>query len=164
MSTAPNPVDAGVAFRAAMFAAAQDLFTEPHIYVTRTVIARNASDIVLIGAMDGLRDDAPNSGSQRTQDWDLSLDVQCYAFRAGGADVEQKADDDAFAAAGGYLSRLAEFVRRSGPDGDTTLGGSVMWCRMESFNTIPGRHQADNGIGRMWEFVGTFVARSRVTG
>lgn len=165
MTTASNPVDAGSAFRAAIFDAAKQVFVdEPHVYVTRTVIARNASDIVLIGAMQGFREDAPNSASQRTQDWDLSIDVSTYAFRAGGSDVEQQADEDAYTAAAGYLSRVAEYVRRAAPDGDTTLGSCVMWCRMESFNAVPGREQTDAGVGRMWELIGTFVARSRVTG
>lgn len=165
MSPATNPIDAGVAFRAAMFAAAKAIFAdEDYIYVTRTVIAEAAEDIVLIGELAGIREDAPNSASQRTQDWDLSLDISTYAVRAGSVDVEQDADADAFAAAASYLSRIAEHVRRSAPNGDTTLGGIAMWCRLESFQAIPGRAQADSGVGRMWEFSGTFVARSRVTG
>lgn len=165
MSTATNPVDAGIAFRTAMFDAIRTIFAaDEYIYVTRTVIAKQSEDIVLLGAVDGIREDAPNSASLRTQDWDLSIDVHAYAVRAGGADVEQKADDDAYAAAASYLSRVAEYVRRQSPNGDTTLGGTVMWCRMESFNTVPGSAQSASGVGRMWEFIGTFVARSRVTG
>ncbi len=166
MTAATNPVDAGIAFRAAMYDACKTIFTPEadFLVVTRTVPSVAAEDMVLIGSLDGLREDAPNSGSQRTQDWDLSLDINTYAWRPGGGDIEQDADDKAFTAAANYLSRIAEHVRRSSPNGDTTLGDKVMWCRLESFNSIPGREQAANGIGRMWEFAGTFVARSRVTG
>lgn len=165
MTAATNPIDAGLAFRSALFNAAKTVHAgSPHVLVTRTFLKAAGHDMVVIGGIEGGHEDAPRSGSQRTQDWDMACDVHAYAFRAGGADAEQSADDEAFTAASGYLSALAEYVRRSGPDGDITLGGTVMWCLMESFNTVPGRDQAASGVGRMWEFIGTFVARSRVTG
>lgn len=168
MTAASNPVDAGIAFRAAMYVACKTLFTPEaeHLVVTRTFPSAATEDMVLIGSLDGLRDrgDDPRSSSLRTQDWDLSLDIHTYAFRAGGGDTEQDADDQAYEAAGGYLNRIAEYVRRSSPNGDTTLGGKVMWSGLESFTTEPGRVTAAQGTGRMWEFIGTFVARSRVTG
>ncbi len=167
MTAASNPVDAGIAFRAAMYDACKTLFTPEaqHLIVTRTFPSVATEDMVLIGSLDGLRNNEdPRSSSQRTQDWDLSLDIHTYAFRAGGGDAEQEADDQAYEAAGTYMSRIAEYVRRSTPNGDTTLGGKVMWSGLESFTTEPGRVSAAQGTGRMWEFIGTFVARSRVTG
>lgn len=167
MSAASNPIDVGSAFRGAMFDAAKAIFaSEPHVYVSHTNLGRDAKDVVLIGVLDGAHDmgEDPMSMSQRSQYWDLSLDVHTYAFRAGGADIEQQCDAQAYEAAASLMSRIAENVRRSSPEGDTTLGGTVMWCRLESFTTTPGQVQAQQGIGRMWEFVGTFVARVRVTG
>ena len=166
MTAATNPVDAGLAYRAALFDAAKAVHAgAEHVLVTRTFLKSAGQDMIVIGNVEGgLADDAPRSGSQRIQDWDLACDVHAYAFRAGGADAEQSADAEAFEAASNYLSAIAEYVRRTGPEGDTTLGGTVMWCRMESFTTVPGRDQAATGVGRMWEFIGTFIARARVTG
>lgn len=167
MTAASNPIDAGNAFRQAMFTVAKGLFAdEPHVYVSHTNLGRDAKDVVLIGVLDGSHDQEsdPLSMGRRTQDWDLSLDVHTYAFRAGGADIEQQCDADAYEAASSLMSRIAEYVRRSSPEGDTTLGGTALWCRLESFTTTPGQAQANQGTGRMWEFVGTFVARVRVTG
>lgn len=166
MSAATNPIDAGSAFREAMYKAAVDLFPEESIYVSHTNLGQDAEDVVLIGALDGTRDQESRlmSASQRSQDWDYALDVHSYAFRAGGADEAQECDAEAFTAASEYMARIAEHVRRGAPDGDTTLGGTVMWCFLESMNTTPGEVSVAGGIGRMWEFVGTFVARVRVSG
>lgn len=156
-----NPIDAGRAIRAALLETATELFKdEPHILVTPTFLGPyTANDVVLIGQIDGAGEYATMS-ARRSEEWTHTIDIVTYAFRAG--DVE--ADNEAYEAASSYLSTLAEHVRRVAPHGDTTLGGLVHTCRMASFTSEAGKVQAENGTGRMWEFVGKFETKSRVTG
>lgn len=163
MSPALNPIDAGSAFRAGFTAAAKERFAgSPHVLVATTIATESAEDIVLIGGTSGSREGDLGSMGQRTQDWDIALEVSTYAIRYG---VDEDATDtEAYDAASGMLSDLAEMVRRDAAGSDTTLGGAVMWCRMENYETTAGRQVAESGVGRLWEFTAVFVARSRTSG
>lgn len=96
-----------------------------------------------------------NEGQKRSRDETLSLVIVISCVRGGGAEMELVCSQRAFA----ILRAIAYYARAT----DTTIGGSVLWCFLASYQT-PGHTDPQVAEqNRCIEITARFDARARIT-
>lgn len=109
----------------------------------------------LVAVMDvSSEQDAITLGTQRSREETLTLTVMFSVYRPGGVDQEKVASDRAFE----LVDDLAQFARVT----DTTFGGVVRECFLESVSAEGSVDPTVISAGRLVEVVAVFVAKGRV--
>ena len=154
---ATSTATAAHAFKAAMVAAMRALVDEGTCLVTfghPGASVSNFPDAVAFTRIDSVQDPA-TLGTNRAREETLTLVAQISCWRPGEADDATASD-----AAYGLLEVLERHVRVT----DTTIGGTVRQCFLESHSS-EGATDPDVLVrGRMIEIEATFVAVTRITG
>jgi len=153
-------VTAGYAFKLAFFTAVETLLTDELSLLVSFGSAGVAGlaydDIVGVADLQVTQTTGP-MGTSRARDEDLVLTVWVSAFKPGDVpDLERQASDRAF----DLLGRIEHMVRQS----DTTVGGTVMWCALTSYDATGFIDQVRQVAGRTVDIEAKFTARARVTG
>ncbi|MHA7275364.1 hypothetical protein ACX80O_02355 [Arthrobacter sp. Hz1] len=102
------------------------------------------------------RQDPATMGTNRSREEVLTLDVIISCYRGGGPEQEQVCSARAY----DLLRRIEIYARKT----DTTIGGAVRHCFLQS-------HESDGATlpeliaqGRTIDITATFEARARITG
>lgn len=151
-----------VEVRAAVRVACDTLFASasPPVLVKYSTLEQPeyADDVVLVGGVHAEQE--PGAlGTSRARDEVLTIDITTASWRPGTDDADQLA----YAAAASNLDLIAEEFRSI--TGDTTLGGLVLWCFLDSFEANGADVKGESvAPGRIWEIIATFKARVRIRG
>ncbi|MHA7292623.1 hypothetical protein [Arthrobacter sp. HLT1-21] len=102
------------------------------------------------------RQDAATMGTNRSREEVITLDVLISCYRGGGPEMEQVCSARAY--------QLLRLIEQHARQTDTTIGGSVRHCFLQS-------HESDGATlaellekGRSIDVTATFEARARITG
>ena len=146
---------AASAFKNAFVTAARSLWAGTGVQVAFGHPGQSqADDIVAFGRVSSDQEFA-TYGSNRGREETLTLTVVFSMFRGGGPDMEQVASDRGYE----LLGQLEEFARVT----DTTIGGTVRHCFLESHESDGSTDPQILSAGRLIEITAQFGAKARVT-
>lgn len=98
----------------------------------------------------------PATIGQRSRDEDLTIDVAISCFRGGlGEETELVCGQRAYQ----LLRMIENQVRKT----DTTVGGTVLWCFLQSHESTGQTDPQLIQQGRVIEITARFAARARIT-
>lgn len=145
-----------VAFKNALYAKAVDVWDDDETIRVSYGHPGQAQQNDLIAFMDWSTTQTPVTLTPRRQrEEELRCTVVFSIYRAGGPEMEKVATDRLIE----LLGELEGYTRIT----DTTLGGVVRWCFLESLESTGSTDPAVLASGRLIEATAIFVAASRVT-
>lgn len=112
-----------------------------------------ADDIVAFGRISSVQEPV-TIGTRRSREETLTLIVVVSIFRAGGPEQEQIASDRAYK----LLGDLENHVRKT----DTTVGGTVRDCFLDSHESEGATDPDTIARGRLIEISASFTAHARI--
>jgi len=147
---------AAVAFKNALYAQAVTLWaSDPTVQVSYGHPGQSQADD-MVAFMDWSGTQQPVTlGPRRQREEELRVTVMFSIYRGGGTEQEKICTDRLI----DLLGDLEEYTRVT----DTTLGGVVRHCFIESFESAGSTDPAVLSAGRLIEASAVFVAVNRVT-
>lgn len=115
----------------------------------------DSNDMIEFNGVTSVQTYGPSSGTNRSRDETLTLEVFITCYRGGGQEQELVCTQRAY-----ELLRMIETYARVT---DTTIGGAVKWCFMTEHQSIG--HTAPEILerGRAIEITAKFTAEARIS-
>lgn len=112
-------------------------------------------DVIEFSTVSSVQSYGPSSGTNRSRDETLTLDVFITCQRGGGQEMELVCAQRAY-----QLLRMIETYARVT---DTTIGGTVRWCFLTQQQSMGHTDPTVLEQGRVIEITATFTATARVS-
>lgn len=142
-------------FKEALYNAAVTLWADTDVQVSYGHPGMSQSDDI-VAVMDVRSGQNPATlSTNRTREEELRCTVMVSIYRGGGPEQEKVCTDRAYE----LLGALENYVRTT----DTTLGGVVRHCFLESHESDGSTDPNVLGGGRLIEVSAVFVAANRIT-